>query len=770
MAKYNSDGTIATTTVSGSSRTGLFAADGSLNIVLDDAVYKGLYHPCGALRVNSDTTTQRTYDPSGAYYLGTLLGRGGVAPYAPVDPTIIQNFFASDGSQNAVTAVINGWSGQYYNGRTYVAYQGAQFDLYLTAYNHSTSNFEGPYFVSKGNLVGDAHGYPGVLIKKYGTGIGTIHYMGGSHVNPLVYAKSSVAQDVSTMVVQTSPVASCSYPTLRETTDGKLWLFYRAGGHLSPWSYITSTDNGATWSAATIFLNYGLGTSDSAYAWVTNDSADNFHISWLWQDEDNSLGNPNAPAIGNRYNVYYMKLSSGATVKTNLAGTTLATFPPTLTSSNAECILVSTTPTWLLVQVAQVAVDSSNNPYISWNQLTNTNTGLPHTYKVGWWNGSSFSTSDITTTDHIFDEYDVECVSGSSAANVVLRAVVTKGGSTGTNGDYDATQTDRGGSLEEWTSTAGIGSWSKTATIITAPNTGDLYNSPNFVKDYQASAKVLYNEWVNNLSTYTAKVGLWGSGGAVRVPFEAETTAFLNRFSVTPSAAVQCDINAMWRILKASGLTASLDAFYLLGLMDAQSARLNWINTNFTLTPQGNTGNGPTHTSGAGFTGNGTDSYHDTGILAGGLTNFTQNSAAAGIWCDVNAQGAAADFGQAYGTSDVYIRLRDASNLTFGRINQNTTLNVANTDNTYLTSVVRTGATAMALRKNLSQIASGAGASSARDNTAGHTFWIGGVNLGTPQFSSRRLGACYIGAAISAAQEKALYNMLYSWFRKRGTI
>lgn len=700
------------------------------------------------------------------------LGRvstGGGGGYTPVDPTIIQNFFASDGSQNAVTAIINGGSGQYYNGRTYVAYQGAQFDLYLTAYNHSNSNFEGPYFVSKGNLIGDAHGYPDVLIKKYGTGIGTVHMMGGSHVNALVYAKSSSIEDVSKMVVQTSPVASCSYPTLRETTDGTLWLFYRTGGHLSTWAYRTSTDNGATWSAATVFLNFGLGTSDAAYANVTVDAADNFHVVWNWQDEDNSLANPNFAAIGSRYNAYYMKLSTGATVKTNIAGAALGTFPPTLATSNSECIVVSTTPSLQFTNAPVVTVDGGNNPYVFFVKETNSATGIPHDYKVAWYSGSVQQTT-ITTTDHTFDEYNMECVSGSTPATVVMRAYVVTGGSSGINGDFDATQSDRGGNIEEWTSTAGMASWSKTATVINAPSTSDLYNTPCIVKGYQASAKVVYNEWVNNLSTYTAKVGLWGSGGAVRVPFEAEATAFLNRISVTPSAAVQCDINAMWRILKASGLATALDALYLLGNMDAQSSRLNWMSTNFTLIPNGNTGAGPTHTAGAGFTGNGTDSYHDTGILASALTNFTQNNGAAGIWCDVNATGTAADFGQAYGVSDLYIRLRDASNLFYGRINQITTLNVSNADNRYLSSVVRTGATAMALRRNTSQVASGAGASSARDSTAGHTLWIGGVNLGSPQFSSRRLGACYIGAALSAAQENALYNMLYSWFRKRGTI
>lgn len=77
MSLYSADGTINTTVVDGSTFTGLYAADGSINVVLDDTTYKGVYHPCGAFRVNSGTGSS-VYDASGAYYsnyfFGSLLG------------------------------------------------------------------------------------------------------------------------------------------------------------------------------------------------------------------------------------------------------------------------------------------------------------------------------------------------------------------------------------------------------------------------------------------------------------------------------------------------------------------------------------------------------------------------------------------------------------------------------------------------------------------------------------------------------------------------
>lgn len=78
MGIYHSSGSLALTSVSGSSRVGLFAADGSLNVVLDHVGGKGIFHPSGALRVNNSTGAG-VYDATGAYYINHVLGhpRGG---------------------------------------------------------------------------------------------------------------------------------------------------------------------------------------------------------------------------------------------------------------------------------------------------------------------------------------------------------------------------------------------------------------------------------------------------------------------------------------------------------------------------------------------------------------------------------------------------------------------------------------------------------------------------------------------------------------------
>lgn len=72
---YSANGKINTTTVNGLARTGLYASNHSLNIIVDDVTAKGQYHPCGAIRVNSGTSKQY-YDASGAVYSNRLWGVG----------------------------------------------------------------------------------------------------------------------------------------------------------------------------------------------------------------------------------------------------------------------------------------------------------------------------------------------------------------------------------------------------------------------------------------------------------------------------------------------------------------------------------------------------------------------------------------------------------------------------------------------------------------------------------------------------------------------
>jgi hypothetical protein len=67
VSLYNGDGQIVITQVDGTSYTGLYAADGSYNAVVNNETpLPGLYHPCGALNASSvDDTVTSFYSPTG---------------------------------------------------------------------------------------------------------------------------------------------------------------------------------------------------------------------------------------------------------------------------------------------------------------------------------------------------------------------------------------------------------------------------------------------------------------------------------------------------------------------------------------------------------------------------------------------------------------------------------------------------------------------------------------------------------------------------------
>lgn len=685
-------------------------------------------------------------------------------------------FVAVDGGQNPLSAIIESPGVAEWNGKIYVAYQGVQYDAFIVRIDKATKQIDqGPWRVQGTTLTNDAHGTPPVLVESDGT----IHVCGGSHVTALQYSRSSPGGDITTLVNQTSPLASCSYPSWHQTSDGKIWLFYRSAGHLSAWSYITSSDHGATWSAATVFLNFGLAANDTAYAYITKDpTADEFHISYCWQDENNSLPNPyNASTIVNRYNVFYYKMTA-AGVKTRIDGSAVPTFPPTLASSRTELLILNTQSTFAYCNIPVVALDPNKVPFILANVNTTPADGLGHVYKVLWWNGSAIQSSNITTTDFTLDEYQLEVVSGSLAGgDIVLRAYVVSGGSPGTNGDFDTQLLDRGGNIEEWTSAAGVGSWSKTATLAVAADTTHLYNSPVFVRGRTGSPKLFYTDWQNSLTgPFNARVYPYPASSIV-TPMLAQTKALLNRISASLPAVQQFEIDNIWRNMIALGIDTKLDAFYLMGGFDAQSSRLNWLGTTTVpnLTPVGNAGAGPSFVAGQGFTGNGTDSYHSLGVNAGALSKLLQNNAEVGLWSNTAGQFAAADFGAVFSVSDIFLRVRDTTGggAFAGRLNDVTTTSQTSvTDGSRLSIIRRASATVVNYQKNnVAPTTSTTSNSVARDTNTAHALWVGGCNLATPQFSTRQIGLLYLGAALTTAQANGFYlQVMYPWFRRRGVI
>lgn len=153
--------------------------------------------------------------------------------------------------------VINQPSAQYFQGWTYVAWQGTvDFLPYMKRYNHTTGTWSASSQISGSNpIAGDGHGAPAFLI----TPSGRIHVFFGAHLSPLKYVRGDVAT-FGVWVTRPDPDTVVTYPHVVYAGDPKkLWLFYRSGDACGAWGDRVSSDDGDTWSGEGTFIDSGIG-------------------------------------------------------------------------------------------------------------------------------------------------------------------------------------------------------------------------------------------------------------------------------------------------------------------------------------------------------------------------------------------------------------------------------------------------------------------------------------------------------------------------------
>lgn len=165
-----------------------------------------------------------------------------------------------------------GWPGslipvaRQYNGVVYVGWVDSAGNVEIAAYTDETGVIIGSIFTLHATLEVDWHDAPAVAILANGkiiTAYSKHAALGGAmHVRV-----STNAEDISAFGAEANIDAQLggdryTYPSLFVEPSGKVWLFYRdttlVGGETSRWAYSTSTDNGVTWAAQTIFYSDSL--------------------------------------------------------------------------------------------------------------------------------------------------------------------------------------------------------------------------------------------------------------------------------------------------------------------------------------------------------------------------------------------------------------------------------------------------------------------------------------------------------------------------------
>ena len=246
------------------------------------------------------------------------------------------------------------------------------------------------------------------------------------------------------------------------------------------------------------------------------------------------------------------------------------------------------------------------------------------------------------------------------------------------------------------------------------------------------------------------------SGGTSYRFVNSEAADLIARYSNTPATTWMRTVDTLIGAEKTAGVYSIIDAQWWLGSPDAQSAKLNWQNTNFTLTEV----NGPTHTPYRGYQGDASTKYLRTGFIpstAGGALTLT--SGHIGVWSRTNSSEAGIMMGARDGGS---LRLTDinprsVAGSLFGRLSQNSGNNgfaTASSLGHFVT--VRRGDD---LEHYHNGVSIGTETVTAAGLTVRELYMLCNNNGGAAAaFSSRQALWAHVGGELSSAQVLALYN------------
>jgi hypothetical protein len=400
-------------------------------------------------------------------------------------------WFAAGGI-NQARNYINDPSSVHVNGRTYIAWQGdSTYAPYITYYDHAAGTWETPVRVRNDNPLNqtaDGHGPPAIAISS----TGTIVVFCCAHSSPLLVSRNTAAWDISAWTKLTNftlPFASIAYPhpVYVGTT---LYLFYRYSGGWGPWYYDTSTNDGTSWGAPTLWI------ADNAYA-----GPGDFTGTRLWFNWANYTGG--AQERRNLYVGYVNFADLHVYCKASPSDTDLGV-TVSQAEADASCKVEDTGAS--SSDFGRVHVDASGTPYVLYVTGTSTLT-TDWNYRFSYWTGAAWSAPVSVRSMDYWQSYGDFIVYSSSKLEAF---VLSPGFTTSTSGP-------EGGHLEDWTWDGAT--WSSNTTILSQQRSGDKMNAPIVPVDFDDDIKVVWNtRWaVNGLQAHD-RLYAWGGGGFVPNP------------------------------------------------------------------------------------------------------------------------------------------------------------------------------------------------------------------------------------------------------------
>jgi len=369
-------------------------------------------------------------------------------------------YFASNGIAQP-SNFINYPPAIYYNGKTYIAWQGgAGLDPYIIYYDHATKQWSTPVKIGTNPLSNDDHGAPALCIDANGY----IHVFFGSHDSALKHARSNNPEDISAWTMLSDIGSYVSYPK-PIVVGNTIYLFYRTSGGTgeNPLAYVKSEDNGVTWSEQRTIITHGLNTR--VYLGHIVKDGTKIHIVWC-----KCLVSEGAET--KRENIYHVYFDTTNEHLYSMDGTDLGTSIDD-TKANTYCKVFDSGEAF--TNHPAMHLDTDGYPWIIFItdgiSYEDTNWKFYHTR----WNGSSWTNPvSITTTDNLFNFGDFIIFSPTN-----VDAYLTTTGLSG-----------RGGDIEKWHWDGST--WSRVSVVLTESESGKPLNSPIVPVNFNPELKLVF--------------------------------------------------------------------------------------------------------------------------------------------------------------------------------------------------------------------------------------------------------------------------------------
>jgi len=293
----------------------------------------------------------------------------GEKPFARVGPALVKGnfhryppFYSNVIAPHAVLAA----------GKVYCAFQDTRGRPVVMVYDIGTTNWSGPVTASQFGLGSDAHGNPSICLDNQGY----IHVFYGCHGGRMRHTRSTRPRDISRWSEQPSPTNRATYPQTIKLADGRIFLFYRAGGHVEPWCARISADGGRTWSEAQKVIEMRLAPPDrlaAAYASICPGyHGRTVHCFWVHKDDNaarvtEQKKHPWRPLKYKglheavyRYNMYYIRRDPAGTWR-NIEGRKVQ-LPISKAFAHKYCMVYDSGDEF--TNIGFPFVDNQNRPYV----------------------------------------------------------------------------------------------------------------------------------------------------------------------------------------------------------------------------------------------------------------------------------------------------------------------------------------------------------------------------------------------------------------------